>query len=156
MKFSKFAFPIFLASTLATSTSDFEWKSCGLDSDIFHPLEVEMSPDSPKSGEPVNINFKGTLSKPIEDGSSALVTVHMNFIKIYQKEVDICGDFLDGTGISCPIPPGDLSITKTYMRGFPDFPPMIITTHVKAYTADEADIACLVLMLDKPARFDLK
>ncbi|KAJ5554205.1 hypothetical protein N7513_004164 [Penicillium frequentans] len=153
MKFSKFSFPIFLASTLATTTSGFEWSSCGLDSDIFQPLKVEISPDPPKSGEPVNITFKGTLSTPIEDGSYTRVTIKMGLIKLYQETIDICGGFLDGTGLSCPLLPGDLSITKNYTL---DIPPAKFTTHVEAYTADDADIACLVLKLDKTARFDLK
>ncbi|KAJ5806428.1 uncharacterized protein N7503_004030 [Penicillium pulvis] len=153
MKFSNFSFPIFLASTLATTTSGFQWNPCGLDSDIFQPLGVAISPDPPKSGEPANITIKGILSEPIEDGSSVQITVKLGLIKIYNKNIDICGDFLDGTGISCPIPPGDLSITKTYNL---EFPPAKLTTHVEAYNADDADISCLDLKLEKAGRFDLR
>lgn len=47
------------------------------------------------------------------------VTVKVGMIKLYQTTIDICEGFLDGTGLSCPIPPGDLSITKNYTLTFP-------------------------------------
>jgi hypothetical protein len=83
-------------------------------------------------------------------------------IKIVEKEIDICNDFLQDTDVSCPIPKGLFNITKSFQ--VPQLPPVCnditerymenqltgisqatLNVRIEAYNNDDAEIMCLNL-----------
>ena len=81
--------------------------------DTFHPTHLSLSPDPPVRGQPLTITLNGTLDAPgIPFGSTAHVTVKLGFIKLIDKDYDVC-ERAGEIGKECPVEEGPLSILKT-------------------------------------------
>ena len=90
---------------------------CSGKNDIFHPTHLEISPDPPVRGEPLRIIINGTLSHPITQGSTAHVTVKLGFIKLLDRDFDVCENAKE-INQECPVEAGKLDIYKVV-----DIPP---------------------------------
>jgi hypothetical protein len=63
------------------------------------------------SGKPLSIDATGDLSEPVEEGSTAHVTVKLNFISLINKDFDLCEN-IHVIDEECPLPKGPVNVTK--------------------------------------------
>ncbi|KAJ5987107.1 vacuole protein [Penicillium sp. IBT 35674x] len=156
MRLTKFPLPFILASTLAATATGFgwEWQTCSSEDEALSIRDVKLSPDPPLPGGSVNITLEGILQETIEDGSLMRTTLKIGSVLIQKREIDICGDFLNGTGISCPVPPGPFHLTKSYDPE--NYAEAAFKLEAHAYNADESEITCLRFSIDTRRRFELR
>ncbi|KAI8451654.1 ML domain-containing protein [Phakopsora pachyrhizi] len=133
------------------STASNRWKfdDCGLTTDAITIKSFDVEPDPPKAGKNLTVTASGTVNQVIEDGAYADVTVKLgSFIKLLQKTFDICEELTKSdTNLRCPIQPGDYDIAQTVALPR-EIPPAKYTVQVRAFTANDEDLACADLMVD--------
>lgn len=84
---------------------------CSGPNDIFRPTHLAITPDPPVRGKPLTIIFNGTLSQPITSGSTAHVTVKLGFIKLLDRDFDVCENARE-IDKKCPVKEGKLDVYK--------------------------------------------
>ncbi|KAJ5077624.1 phosphatidylglycerol/phosphatidylinositol transfer protein [Anaeramoeba ignava] len=82
-----------------------EWSYCETTKYPLELSELQVVPDPPIVGKPIEITLDGNLTTEIDEGS-AYVTVYFNSIKILQIQENLCSL----PGFSCPIKVGKLTI----------------------------------------------
>lgn len=71
-----------------------------------------MTPDPPRKGETLTIDFKGNLKEEVPEGTTVEVRVKFGVVQLIHKTFDFCEEAtkLDE---ECPIEAGDIQITKS-------------------------------------------
>ncbi|CUA69656.1 Phosphatidylglycerol/phosphatidylinositol transfer protein [Rhizoctonia solani] len=124
------------------------WTDCGLPSDGVSIKSIEVTPDPPKPGQDLTVKVVATSSKEIQEGAYADVVVKLGLIKLLQKKFDICEEARNANAtIQCPVGKGDHEVVQTVALPR-EIPRAKFTVDVKAYDADEEDLACVKLNVD--------
>ncbi|KAJ3213968.1 Phosphatidylglycerol/phosphatidylinositol transfer protein [Clydaea vesicula] len=114
--------------------------SCGVDTDVFIPKKILVSPDPPVRGQSITLTIEGTLSEDVVDGAYADIKVKLGLIKLLETKVDLCSE-IKNVDLTCPLKEGELTIVKQV--DIPnEVPPGVYKVHVAATNADELSIAC--------------
>ncbi|CAO3686613.1 unnamed protein product [Umbelopsis ramanniana] len=115
--------------------------NCGDEQDILSIDYINLTPDPPVKGQPLDIEFKGWLKEQVENGSYIDLTVKFGVVKLLSKRLDLC-DQAKEIDTQCPIPAGEFTFTKSV-----DLPNEIpggkYTVNAKIMTPDERQITCL-------------
>ncbi|KAG2188417.1 hypothetical protein INT44_001170 [Umbelopsis vinacea] len=98
--------------------------NCGDEHDILSIDYINLTPDPPVKGQPLDIEFKGWLSERVENGSYIDLTVKFGVVKLLQKRLDLC-DQAKEIDTQCPIAAGEFTFTKSV-----DLPNEIRKCHV--------------------------
>ncbi|CAO3622561.1 unnamed protein product [Mucor hiemalis] len=86
-------------------------KNCGDANDLLTIDYVTLNPDPPVKGQDLTIDFKGTLSETVPNGTVVEIIVKYGVVKLIQKKFDFC-DKIQEVDEKCPIPEGDLTFNK--------------------------------------------
>ncbi|KAM3586930.1 hypothetical protein VKS41_001979 [Umbelopsis sp. WA50703] len=116
-------------------------KNCGDSNDILTIEHINLSPDPPVKGQNLDIDFKGTLSEEVVNGSTINLIVKYGVVKLLQKTLDLCEQAKE-IDRECPIPAGEFSFTKTVELP-KEIPGGKYTVNAKILTPDEREITCL-------------
>ncbi|CAE6525950.1 unnamed protein product [Rhizoctonia solani] len=128
--------------------SRWEWEDCSLPSDGVQIKSIEVTPDPPKPGQDLTVKVIATADKEIEEGAYADVTVKLGLIKLLQKRFDICEEARNANAtIQCPVSKGDHEVVQTVALPR-EIPRAKFMVAVRAYGADEEDLACVNLKVD--------
>ncbi|CZR60134.1 related to Phosphatidylglycerol/phosphatidylinositol transfer protein [Phialocephala subalpina] len=133
----------------AKALASWSYTECGHANDPITLHSVSVSPDPPVPGSPLSVNISFTANEPILTGAYIDVVVKVGYIKILQKEVDLCeeGGVLKDTGISCPVEKGDHVLRKEV--DLPkEIPPAKFTVNAKGYTVLDEDMFCVDVFAD--------
>ncbi|ORY38918.1 hypothetical protein BCR33DRAFT_700404 [Rhizoclosmatium globosum] len=87
--------------------------NCGIDNSFFEPSSIVANPDPPIKGQDLTIQVVGDLSQPLDVGTRIQMTVKVGPITITKHEIDVC-EQLEESGESCPIPEGEVVLSKTF------------------------------------------
>ncbi|KAI8822586.1 ML domain-containing protein [Fimicolochytrium jonesii] len=116
-------------------------ENCGDDSDVFHIKSVELTPNPPKRGQPLNIRVRGTLDEAIDAGAYADAIVKLGIIKLVDTRLNLC-DETAKIDHPCPIEKGPVDIEHTV--DIPnEIPPGRYTILIDATNFDDAHLACI-------------
>ncbi|KAG0205674.1 hypothetical protein BGX28_002745 [Mortierella sp. GBA30] len=103
--FSTVAAFVALAASASAALS-----SCGSGSDDLQLSGLTYTPNPPKVNQNVCVTIKGTLSKPVTDGSKIRVSATFWGISVYDQTSDLCAALAGGPN-PCPIPVTATSVT---------------------------------------------
>jgi hypothetical protein len=109
---------IFLGLTLIENenrhvfTNNFDYSICNEHENTFQLKELVLEPSVPIKGENMNIQIKGDLSRDIMFGTTVIVSVKLNVVRLMKKTIDLCKE-LDGK-INCPIVKGNQFYNETF------------------------------------------
>ncbi|KLT39230.1 vacuole protein [Cutaneotrichosporon oleaginosum] len=121
---------------------------CGLPTDPLQIESIELTPDPPKPGKALEVKVKASAIEKIEEGAYADVTVKLGLIKLLQKQFDLCEEARNANAsVQCPVEKGDYTVVQKV--DLPkEIPKAKFVVNVRAYTADDDDLACLDLIVD--------
>ncbi|KAF8688433.1 hypothetical protein RHS03_09445, partial [Rhizoctonia solani] len=132
-------------------TNSWSYTDCGLPTDAVQVKSIKLSPDPPQIGKDLTITARGVVTRKIEDGAYADVTVKLGLVKLLHKEFDVCEEARkNNVTIQCPVEPGEYEIVQTVQLP-KETPRAKFIVDVKGFTSDEAldvDLACLRLQVD--------
>ncbi|KAI9329130.1 ML domain-containing protein [Zopfochytrium polystomum] len=128
-------------STTAAAAVDGSVVWCGTPDYVFQPDAIVLMPDPPKRGQPLKVTIEGTLSRDVEDGAYADVTVKLGVIKLVDSRLDLCKE-AKGIDLECPFKEGKQLVEHTV--DIPrEVPPGKYTIAVRAGLVDDTPLACL-------------
>ncbi|CEP11702.1 hypothetical protein [Parasitella parasitica] len=116
--------------------------NCGDAHDILTIEYVALSPDPPVKGQDLEINFKGSLSEAVPNGTVVEIIVKYGVVKLIQKKFDFC-DKIQEVDEKCPIPEGELTFNKVVALP-KEIPPGKYTVHAEIVTPEKKRVACLI------------
>ncbi|KAF8514485.1 MD-2-related lipid-recognition domain-containing protein [Gautieria morchelliformis] len=120
----------------------------GLPTDVIEVKSLKISPDPPKPGDELTVTASGYVSRTIEDGATADVTVKLGLIKLLSKTFDICEEAKNANAtLQCPVEPGDYDVVQKVALPW-EIPRARFNVDVKAYNNDESDLMCARIMID--------
>ncbi|KAG9053006.1 Phosphatidylglycerol/phosphatidylinositol transfer protein [Serendipita sp. 407] len=124
------------------------WTDCGSPDDLIEVQSLEISPEPPKPGQPLEITAKGIVKQTLEEGTYADVLVKIGLIKLLSKRFDVCEEARNANAtIQCPVEPGEYTVVQTV--DLPkEIPPAKFNVHVNAYNADDASAVCVNVLVD--------
>ncbi|KAJ3311909.1 Phosphatidylglycerol/phosphatidylinositol transfer protein [Boothiomyces sp. JEL0838] len=115
--------------------------SCGSSSDVFTPTDIVLTPYPIKIGQPLQVTATGTLSAPINNGSTITVSVKEFGITLFSKTEDFCSQASQANK-TCPIAPGPQAIQAS--QPVPtNVPAGTYNVEIKLNDPSKAEIACL-------------
>ncbi|KAI8373157.1 ML domain-containing protein [Radiomyces spectabilis] len=117
-------------------------ENCGDPDDILEIDYITLDPDPPMRGQNLTIDFKGTLSKEVPEGTVAHVEVKFGRISLLRKDFDLCHE-IENLEEHCPIPKGELVFTKQVTLPS-QIPPGRYTVKAVIDTPDDEEVACLI------------
>ncbi|KAF7729850.1 Phosphatidylglycerol/phosphatidylinositol transfer protein [Apophysomyces ossiformis] len=119
MKFFASAFAIATLSALANAATLPEIKatnsvtSCGSASDLLTIDSIQYSPNPPVPGQEFTVDFKGSLSGPIPDGTTAALTIALGGVDLINQTLDFCSKLAPQLGQTCPVAAGPVNLHKS-------------------------------------------
>ncbi|EGG10957.1 uncharacterized protein MELLADRAFT_123977 [Melampsora larici-populina 98AG31] len=138
-----------LSSSDPQTQTIWSFNNCGLETDAITIDKFEVSPDPPKPGKKLIITASGTANERIQEGAYADVVVKLGLIKLLHKQFDVCEELSRNANatLQCPIEPGQH--TMIYTAELPrEIPPAKFIVQARAYTQDDADMACADVKID--------
>ncbi|CEL58724.1 Phosphatidylglycerol/phosphatidylinositol transfer protein OS=Cryptococcus neoformans var, neoformans serotype D (strain JEC21 / ATCC MYA-565) GN=NPC2 PE=3 SV=1 [Rhizoctonia solani AG-1 IB] len=133
------------------TTNSWSYSDCGLPTDAVKVKSIKLSPDPPQIGKDLTITARGVVTRKIEDGAYADVTVKLGLVKLLRKEFDICEEARkNNVTVQCPVEPSEYEIVQTVQLP-KETPRAKFIVDVKGFTSDEAldtDLVCLQLKVD--------
>ncbi|KAJ6514295.1 ML domain-containing protein [Mycena vitilis] len=132
---------------LSAGGDTWEYDNCGQEGDAVQIQSITVSPDPPQIGKELTVKVDVEVIRTIEEGAVADVLVKVGRIKLLQKTFDICEEARNANAsISCPVEPGSYSIVQSVELP-KEVPKLKYVINVRGYTHDEADMACVDLMV---------
>ncbi|CAE6454039.1 unnamed protein product [Rhizoctonia solani] len=133
------------------TTNSWSYTDCGLPTDAVQVQSIKLSPDPPQIGKDLTITARGVVTRKIEDGAYADVTVKLGLVKLLHKQFDICEEARNNNvTVQCPVEPGEYEVVQTVQLPR-ETPRAKFIIDVKGFTSEEAldpDLACLQLKVD--------
>ncbi|KAJ1300935.1 hypothetical protein OPQ81_003361 [Rhizoctonia solani] len=133
------------------TTNSWSYTDCGLPTDAVQVKSIKLSPDPPQIGKDLTITARGVVTRKVEDGAYADVTVKLGLVKLLHKEFDICEEARNNNvTVQCPVEPGEYEVVQTVELP-KETPRAKFVIDVKGFTSDEAwdpDLVCLRLQVD--------
>jgi len=134
--------------TPARTQSGWNFIDCGLPTDVIQIESLTISPDPPKPGEDLTVKVSAYVTKTIEDGAYADVTVKLGLIKLLQKRFDVCDEAQKNNAeIQCPVEAGQHHVEQTVALP-KEIPPAQFVVMVRGYTVDDEDMLCADIKVD--------
>ena len=91
------------------------------------------------SGQKVKVSASGNLTKVVEDGAYADVTVKLGLIKLLEKHLDLCEEARNAKEKNCPYEAGSWNFEKEV--DLPkEIPPTKFNIEMQAYTVDDEEL----------------
>ncbi|KAG8790361.1 Phosphatidylglycerol/phosphatidylinositol transfer protein [Ceratobasidium sp. 428] len=133
------------------TTNSWRWIDNGLPTDAVQVKSIKLSPDPPQIGKDLTITARGVVTRRIEDGAYADVTVKLGLIKLLHKQFDICEEARNNNvTVQCPVEPDEYEVIQTV--NLPkETPKAKFTIDVQAFATEESkepDLASLRIMVD--------
>ncbi|KAJ3268717.1 Phosphatidylglycerol/phosphatidylinositol transfer protein [Terramyces sp. JEL0728] len=116
-------------------------KSCGDKSDIFKLADITLTPYPIKIGQDVHVNANGTLSAPIQNGTTITFTVKALGIPFFSKTEDFCTQAKKANK-TCPIPAGSQDVQAS-QEVSSLIPSGTYNVEIKVNDANNTEIACM-------------
>ncbi|CAE6479685.1 unnamed protein product [Rhizoctonia solani] len=133
------------------TTNSWSYSDCGLPTDAVQVKSIKLSPDPPQIGKDLTITARGVVTRRIEDGAYADVTVKLGLVKLLHKQFDVCEEARNNNvTVQCPVEPGEYEVVQTVQLPR-ETPRAKFTIDVRGFTSEEAldtDLACLQLKVD--------
>ncbi|KAJ3319732.1 Phosphatidylglycerol/phosphatidylinositol transfer protein [Boothiomyces sp. JEL0866] len=115
--------------------------SCGTLADIFTPKDIVLTPYPIKIGQALQVTASGSLSAPINNGSTITVSVKEFGITLFSKTEDFCSQ-AGQANKTCPIAAGPQDIQAS--QPVPtNVPAGTYSVEIKLNDPNKAEIACL-------------
>ncbi|TRM66183.1 MD-2-related lipid-recognition domain-containing protein, partial [Schizophyllum amplum] len=121
---------------------------CGLPEDLIQLQSIKVSPDPPQPGEQLTVTVNAVVLETIEEGAYADVVVKLGLIKLLSKTFDVCEEARNANAtVQCPVEKGPYTVVQTV--DLPkEIPKAKFVVSVRAYTAEDDDMACVDLQVD--------
>ncbi|KAI8069914.1 hypothetical protein BC940DRAFT_296463 [Gongronella butleri] len=105
---------------------------------------VSISPDMPRTGEPIDVQVKGHLASDVTGGLVKIQLNIMNMIKI-NKDLDLCSVLRsDVMHADCPIKAGDVTLNaKAFIPK--ELPKLPLKGNVQITDQNGATVTCIAL-----------
>jgi len=124
------------------------YEDCGLPT---YPIQIDsisVSPDPPKLGENLTVTVKAHAQEQVEEGAYTDISVKFGFIKLFQKQFDLCEEARNGnTSVQCPVKQGNYEDVRTVALPM-EIPQAKFNIHVRGYTVGNEDLFCVKLNVD--------
>ncbi|KAI9205499.1 ML domain-containing protein [Polychytrium aggregatum] len=115
--------------------------SCASLTDSFAIESMEISPDPPKRGRPLDVKVRGYLNDQVDVGAYLQVRVKLGLFKLVDTRMDLCEE-VKQINMECPLEPGYYDIHHTADIPF-EVPPGRYQVHAELYHADGRNISCV-------------
>ncbi|GFP53532.1 hypothetical protein ACSS6W_001077 [Trichoderma asperelloides] len=110
--------------------------------------KVDLAPNPPKAGKPLLITASGEVKQTVETGAYVKLVVKYGLIQLLSTTADLC-EQLDNVDLSCPLEPGNMTITKSV--DLPTaIPPGTYSVLADVYSNDDLPITCLKATVNFP------
>ncbi|KAL1412897.1 hypothetical protein Q8F55_000646 [Vanrija albida] len=130
------------------ATDSFSWTDCGQKTDAVTINSITLNPDPPKAGHNLTVTVKATANEEIGEGATADLTFRLGKIAIKRKTIDLCEEARSrDLSIRCPVSKGEHTVVETFELPR-ELPPGKYRIEVRAFTADDTNLACLDLAVD--------
>ena len=132
--------------------SSWDYTNTGSPTDPLQTYSIECTPDPPAPGKDLKVVIKAAVTDEIAQGAYADVVVKLGLVKLLQKRFDLFEELRNrpewsltaDSGGGAPLRKGDVVIT--FDGRLPrEIPRAKFTIDVRAYTADEEDLAAVKL-----------
>ncbi|KAK2877816.1 hypothetical protein FQN49_001157 [Arthroderma sp. PD_2] len=102
---------------------------------------VDLSPNPPVPGKPLEIKASGIFSKQVDKGAKVQLQVKYGFLQLINQQMDLC-EQTGNVGLECPLEKGKMVFSKSV--DIPaEVPPGKYTVKADVMTADEEPVTCL-------------
>lgn len=108
---------------------------------LFKLEAVNLDPNPPVRGDNITIDATAYLSVLVEEGAYVEVDVKYGYIKLISQTYDLC-DQVGEVDLECPLQPGEYKLSKTVAIPA-EVPPGKYTVYARAFTKDDAYLACV-------------
>ncbi|KAI8090812.1 ML domain-containing protein [Thamnidium elegans] len=139
-----------------TRVSNVEIEDCSDETYLLQIQSIKVMPDIVTPGAELTLEAEGILLETVTPGSFADVQVKLGVVTLIRKRFDLCDTLennKDKVDLQCPIEKGNLKITQKITLP-KEIPKAVFKVYVNAYTADEADLACIRIKVNfRPRRF---
>ncbi|ORZ32717.1 MD-2-related lipid-recognition domain-containing protein, partial [Catenaria anguillulae PL171] len=96
------------------SLSDVKQCAKNSDADALDLESLELIPDQPKRGEPLQVRLKGQLRRTIDRPATVHVLVKLGrFIQLLKQDLDLCNE-VGRVDLTCPLQQGPIVIDKKF------------------------------------------
>ncbi|KAF3482859.1 phosphatidylglycerol/phosphatidylinositol transfer protein [Arthroderma uncinatum] len=111
---------------------------------------VDLSPNPPIPGKPLQIKASGVFSKQVDKGATVQLQVKYGFLQLINQEMDLC-EQTGNVGLKCPLEKGKMVFSKSV--DIPaEVPPGKYTVKADVQTAGGEPVTCL----DASVTFEIK
>ncbi|QRV84531.1 phosphatidylglycerol/phosphatidylinositol transfer protein [Ceratobasidium sp. AG-Ba] len=135
----------------AHTSNSWRWFDLGRPDDAVQVISINVTPDPPQIGKDLTVRARGLVTRRIEEGAYADVTVKLGLIKILHKQFDICEEARNNNvTVQCPVEPGEYEVVQTVTLP-KETPKAKFTIEVKGFTSDyaeDADMVNLKMLVD--------
>ncbi|KAG9085814.1 Phosphatidylglycerol/phosphatidylinositol transfer protein [Ceratobasidium sp. UAMH 11750] len=135
----------------AHATNSWRWIDNGLPSDAVQVLSIQVWPDPPQIGKDLTVTARGLVTRRIEEGAYADVTVKLGLIKLLHKQFDICEEARNNNvTVQCPVEPGEYEVVHTVTLP-KETPKAKFTIDVQGFVSEyseDPDMVNMKLMVD--------
>ncbi|KAM0449049.1 hypothetical protein ACHAPV_007735 [Trichoderma viride] len=125
-----------------------EFCSASRDGNLIDIKKVDLAPNPPKAGKPLDITASGEVKTTITDGAYVKLVIKYGLIQLLSTTADLC-EQLGNVDLSCPLEPGNMTLTKSV--DLPSaIPPGTYSVLADVYSADDEPITCLKATVNFP------
>jgi hypothetical protein len=119
-----------------------DYTDCSPPTKIFKLEKVQLTPDPPAPGSPLQISVAGNLTEVVTEGASMILKVRYLFVTIINAKLDLCEQLKQGSNSTCPVDPSHVSFDQSF--DIPsDAPQGSYSVNVNALTNDSRPIFCV-------------
>lgn len=136
--------------------TSWSYENVGSETDALQIESITITPDPPRPGAELKGVIKGVVTREVIDGAFADVTVKLGLIKLVHKQFDLFAELKKegspwsltaDSGNGAPVAPGQVELR--FEGSLPrEIPRAKFTINVRAFTADEEDLAGLDIKVD--------
>ncbi|MFJ9949111.1 ML domain-containing protein [Kitasatospora sp. NPDC091207] len=132
------------------------YENVGSETDALQIESITITPDPPQPGAELKGVIKGTVTREVVDGAYADVVVKLGLVKLLQKQFDLFAELKKegsrwsltaDSGNGAPVAPGQVEL-RFDGRLPREIPRAKFTINVRAFTAEEEDLAGLNIRVD--------
>ncbi|OAA69218.1 MD-2-related lipid-recognition [Akanthomyces lecanii RCEF 1005] len=128
--------------------SPIEFCNYDRDDDLVDVQKIDIDPNPPKPGKPLNVTFAGEARKTITKGSYIKVTVKYGLIQLISTTADLC-EQMGNVDLSCPLEAGKINVVKSVDLPAA-IPPGTYNVFADIYSDDDEQISCMKASVNFP------
>lgn len=130
-----------IATIVPISTASLTYELCPNFEQHIQVNYLSITPETLKTGMPVNIHVNATLDKDIQKGAYVNGTAKYFFITVPIKKHPVCAEN-EEEGLDCPVKAGQYDRSETFTMP-DDLPEGTYDLHLEAYNNDNSPLFCI-------------